>query len=268
MNAVTPRDVRARKGGTPLVAVTAYTTPLARRADPHADVLLVGDSVGMVLYGQATTLDVSLETMVAHGGAVVRGSKRGCVVVDLPFGAYQESPQQAFRSAARVLAETGCQAVKLEGGREMVETVRFLTQRGIPVLGHVGLRPQAVHAQGGHRTQGRDANEAAAIAADARAVADAGAFALVVEGVVRSLADDITHAVAVPTIGIGASPACDGQILVSDDVVGLSTAPPPFAQVFGDAGREIEDALAGYADAVRTGAFPAARHVTDPDEEA
>ncbi|SDG33442.1 ketopantoate hydroxymethyltransferase [Limimonas halophila] len=256
MNAVTTRDVRARKGGTPLVCLTAYTAPVARLLDPHVDLLLVGDSVGMVVYGLETTLAVSLDTMVAHGAAVVRSSERACVVVDLPFGTYQESPEQAFRSAARVLAESGCHAVKLEGGREMAETVAFLTARGIPVLGHVGLQPQAVHTQGGFRAQGRSQEAAEAIMADARAIADAGAFAIVVEGVVESVAAEITEEVAVPTIGIGASARCDGQILVTDDLVGLSPSSPSFVHRYAEIGGTIDDAAARYARDVRERAFP------------
>lgn len=261
MNAVTTRDVLARKGDTPLVCLTAYTAPVARLLDPHVDVLLVGDSVGMVVYGLETTLSVSLDTMIAHGAAVARSSERACVVVDLPFGTYQESPAQAFRNAARVLAESGARAVKLEGGLEMAETVGFLTTRGIPVLGHVGLQPQAVHTQGGFRAQGRSPEAAEAILADAHAIAEAGAFAIVVEGVVESVAARVTAEVGVPTIGIGASPRCDGQILVTDDLVGLSPSSPSFVHRYAEVGETIDAAAARYAADVRNRAFPSDANV-------
>src|SRR5271167_252200 len=205
------------KGGTPIVGLTAYTAPIARLLDPHVDFMLVGDSLAMVVYGFDSTLPVTLEMMIAHGAAVMRGSARALVVVDLPFGSYQESPERAFRNAARILAETGCAAVKLEGGEEMAETVRFLTRRGVPVMGHVGLMPQSVNAAGGFKVQGRGERQAERVAADAAAVAEAGAFAIVIEGTIEKVARAITAAVPVPTIGIGASPACDGQILVTDD---------------------------------------------------
>jgi 3-methyl-2-oxobutanoate hydroxymethyltransferase len=212
-------QVRARKGEVPIVSLTAYTTSMARLLDPHVDILLVGDSLGMVVYGLDSTLGVTLEMMIAHGQAVMRGSQRACVVVDMPFGSYQESPQLAFRAAARLLAETGAQAVKLEGGAEMAETITFLTSRGVPVMGHVGLTPQSVNVLGGFRTQGRDEGTARRVLTDAEAVAAAGAFAVVVEGTVESLAREITTRVPIPTIGIGASPYCDGQVLVVDDVI-------------------------------------------------
>lgn len=252
------RDIR--KGGGPYVCLTAYTTPMARLLDPHVDLLLVGDSLGMVLYGMPSTLSVTLDMMVAHGAAVMRGSARACVIVDLPFGSYGESPEQAFRSAARVLAETGCAGVKLEGGAEMAETVRFLVRRGIPVCGHVGLMPQAVNASG-FRAQGRDEAEAARVTADARAVAEAGAFAVVLEGTYEPVARAITSELAVPTIGIGASPACDGQILVTDDVLGLfADFTPRFVKRYADLGTQVSQAVAAYAADVRTRRFPEPRH--------
>lgn len=260
--AVTARDIRNRKGGTPIVCLTAYTAPMARLLDPHVDLILVGDSLGMVVYGMETTVGVSLDTMVAHGAAVTRGARHACVVVDLPFGSYQESPPQAFRNAARVLAESGCRAVKLEGGDEMAETIAFLTARGVPVLAHVGLTPQSVNAMGGFRTQGRSGEDAERILHDAIAVADAGAFAVVVEGVVESLARDITDRIAVPTIGIGASPACDGQILVSEDMLGLSGDHlPKFVKRYADLGAEAEQAAAAFAEDVRARRFPEEAHV-------
>lgn len=258
---LTIRDIRARKGGTPIVSLTAYTTPMARVLDPHVDVLLVGDSLGMVLYGMETTLAVTMDMMVNHGKAVVRGSSTALVVVDMPFASYQESREQAFRNAARILAETGCAAVKLEGGREMAETIAFLTERGIPVMAHIGLKPQAVNAAGGFRAQGRNEGEATAIMADADAVADAGAFSVVVEGTVEPVARALTERLAIPTIGIGASVACDGQVLVADDVLGLfNDFTPKFVKRYAELSAEIGDAAARYAADVRTRAFPASEH--------
>lgn len=253
-------EIRARKGGQPIVCLTAYTTPVAERLDSIVDLILVGDSVGMVLYGFDSTLPVTLEMMIAHGAAVRRGCRQACLVVDLPFGSYQESPQVAFRAAARVMAETGCSAVKLEGGQEMAETIAFLTQRGVPVMGHVGLMPQSVNA-GGYRARGQDRKQAEQIKADAAAVAEAGAFSIVLEGVVESLAREITAQVPVPTIGIGASPACDGQVLVTDDLIGLfSSFKPKFVKRYAEVGAEIERAAAEYAADVRARRFPAPEH--------
>ncbi|MGE5545418.1 MAG: 3-methyl-2-oxobutanoate hydroxymethyltransferase [Solirubrobacterales bacterium] len=257
----TTRDIRARKGGDPVVVLTAYTTPMARLLDPHVDVLLVGDSLGMVLYGMETTLGVSLDMMIAHGRAVVRGSARAMVVVDLPFASYQESREQAFRNSARVLAETGCAAVKLEGGREMADTIAFLVERGVPVMAHIGLKPQAVNAAGGFRAHGRIEEEADAIRADARAVTDAGAFCVVVEGTVEPLARALTEEIAIPTIGIGASPACDGQVLVTEDVLGLfSDFTPKFVKRYADLGPIVSQAAADYAAEVKARAFPGLEH--------
>lgn len=254
---VTVRTIRGRKGGPLLVCLTAYGASMARLLDPHVDLLLVGDSLGMVLYGRETTLGVTLEQMIAHGAAVRRGARRACVIVDLPFGTYQESPEQAFRNAARVMAETGCTGVKLEGGRAMAPTIAFLTERGVPVLGHVGLMPQMVNTLGGFRTQGRSEAEAAAILADAQAVADAGAFALVIEGTAEAVAREITAQVAIPTIGIGASAACDGQILVTEDILGLTgDQAPSFAKRYADLGAAIDEAAAAYADDVQARRFP------------
>lgn len=255
-------EIAARKGREPVAVLTAYTVSMARLLDPHVDVLLVGDSLGMVLYGFDSTLPVTLDMMIAHGGAVVRGSSRACVVVDMPWASYQEGREQAFRNAARILAETGCAAVKLEGGEEMAETVDFLVRRGIPVMGHVGLTPQAVNTLGGYRARGRSDAEQAKILGDARAVAEAGAFALVVEGVVEPLARAVTEAVPCVTIGIGASAACDGQVLVSDDLLGLYGAfTPKFVRRYAELGPVIEEAAASYAADVRARRFPGAEHV-------
>ena len=249
------------KGGAPIVGLTAYTAPIAQLLDPHVDFLLVGDSVGMVVYGFESTVPVTVDMMVAHGAAVVRGSSRALVVVDLPFGSYQESREQAFRTASRIMAETGCAAVKLEGGAEMAETVRFLVQRGVPVMGHVGLMPQSVNAAGGFKVQGRGQHQAERVAADAAAIADAGAFSLVIEGTVEPVARAITEAVSIPTIGIGASPACDGQILVTEDVLGLFTQfKPRFVKRYAELAPLIAVAAAEYAADVRARRFPGPEH--------
>lgn len=254
---ITVPEIAARKAGTPIVALTAYTAPLAALVDDHAEMILVGDSLGMVIYGLGSTIGVTIEMMILHGQAVMRGTRRAMVVIDMPFGSYEESPEQAFRNAARIMAETGCGAVKLEGGAYMADTIRFLTQRGIPVMGHIGLTPQSTNTMGGFKTQGRDQDSWPAHIADARAVADAGAFSVVVEGVMEPLAIQITQAVAVPTIGIGASASCDGQILVLDDMLGLSGRVPRFVRKFGDLGPRADAAIADYAAAVRDRSFPA-----------
>ncbi|MDX2144906.1 MAG: 3-methyl-2-oxobutanoate hydroxymethyltransferase [Rhodospirillaceae bacterium] len=261
----TVRDIAAMKGRQPIVCVTAYSAPMAGFMDDAVDLLLVGDSLGMVLYGMDTTLGVTLDMMIAHGQAVMRGARRACVIVDMPFGSYQASPADAFRSCARVMAETGCSGVKIEGGRELAETIKFLTARGIPVMGHVGLKPQSVHQLGGYKTQGKSAADAEAIAADAEAVADAGAFAMVIEGTLETLAREITADVAIPTIGIGASPACDGQVLVAEDLLGLfSDFTPRFVKRYADLGVEVTRAIESYAADVRARRFPGPDHVTAP----
>ena len=255
----TIRDIA--KGATPSVWLTCYTASQARFLDPHVDVLLVGDSLGMVLYGYPSTLPVTLDMMIQHGAAVVRGSKTALIVVDMPFGSYQESPAQAFRNAARVLAETGCAAVKLEGGAEMAETVHFLAQRGVPVCGHIGLTPQSVNSFGGFRTQGKEEAEATRILADAKAVSEAGAFAIVVEGVLEPLARRITETIPTPTIGIGASVACDGQVLVAEDALGLfADFTPRFVKRYANLGEKMSSAVAAYAEEVRTRKFPGPEH--------
>lgn len=254
-------QIRSRKGGDKLVCLTAYTSSVARLLDPEVDLLLVGDSLAMTVYGFESTLPIGLDTMIAHGAAVVRSTEQALVVVDLPFGSYQASPADAFRAAARVLAETGCTAVKLEGGAEMAETVAFLSARGVPVMGHVGLTPQAVNALGGYRSRGHAPDEHDKIMRDGVAIAKAGAFSLVIEGVAESLARELTGAVAVPTIGIGGSPACDGQILVIDDMLGLFTEfTPKFVKRYRRLGDEIRAAAREYAEEVRQGRFPAPEH--------
>ena len=256
-----PEDIKARKGGEPLVSLTCYTTPMAQIMDPHVDFVLVGDSVGMVLHGLPSTVQVTMEMMILHGQAVARGLSSAMMVIDLPFGSYEASREQAFDSAARLMRETGAGAVKLEGGTGMAETIRFLVERGIPVMAHVGLTPQSINTLGGYKVQGRgDAGEA--LMADARAVAEAGAFAVVLEKVPASLADRVTEAVPIPTIGIGASAGCDGQILVVDDMLGLFTAfKAKFVKRFATLGADAEAAIADYARAVKAREFPGPEHV-------
>lgn len=254
----TASDIAARKGGEKIVCLTAYDAPTAAILDPHCDLLLVGDSVGMVVHGLPSTVGVTLEMMILHGRAVMRGATRALVVVDMPFGSYEESPEQAFRNAARVIAETGAQAVKLESGAYAEGTIRFLVERGVAVMGHVGLRPQAINVSGGFKAKGRTDAERRAILAEAKAAASAGAFAIVVEGVAEDLAVEVTRAVSIPTIGIGASPACDGQILVTQDMLGLFEWTPKFVKRFAALKAEMTEAAARYAAEVRAGTFPEA----------
>lgn len=257
---VLPPDIRARKGGQPLVVLTSYTTPMARLVDPHCDIALVGDSVGMVLHGMPSTLGVTMEMMILHGRSVVRGLSRAMAVIDMPFGSYEESPQQAYRNAARLMAETGAPAVKLEGGAHMAETIAFLTRRGVPVMAHIGLTPQAVNTLGGYKVVGRDA-EAETVMQDARAVEAAGAFSVVLEKVPAGLTARITQTLTIPTIGIGAGVHCDGQVLVIDDMLGLFTDfRPKFVKRYAELGRAADEAIAAYAAEVRSRAFPADEH--------
>ena len=269
MKRVTVPAIRARKGqpgAEPLVMLTAYTVRTAQLLDPHCDILLVGDSLGQVIYGLPSTLPVTLDMMCAHGAAVSRGSFHAAVVVDMPFGSYEVSPEQAFASAARIMAETGAAAVKMEGGVAMAETVAFLSDRGIPVMGHVGLTPQAVNALGGYGARGRSNAEYDKIIGDAVTVADAGAFAVVVEGVVETLADSIVDALDVPVIGIGASARCDGQVLVTEDMLGLFERTPRFVKRYGDMAGSITDAVQHYAAEVRAREFPSADQVYKPKD--
>jgi len=264
MKRLTVPAIQARKGGDPIVMLTAYTARMAQLLDPQCDMLLVGDSLGQVIYGLPSTLAVSLDMMCAHGAAVVRGSYHAVVVIDMPFGSYEASPEQAFASASRIMAETGAAAVKLEGGAAMAPTVAFLSQRGIPVCGHVGLTPQAVNALGGYGARGRNDAEHAKILSDARAIAGAGAFALVVEGVMESLANEIVAAVACPVIGIGASAMCDGQVLVTEDMLGLFERTPRFVKTYEDMAGRISAAVGAYADEVRARSFPGDAQVYRP----
>src|SRR5205807_8725538 len=258
---ITAPDIRARKGGEPIVALTSYHAHTARLLDRHCDLLLVGDSLGMVMHGMESTLPVTLDMMIVQGRAVMRGSQRALVVVDMPFGSYEASREQAFMSAARVLKETGCGAIKVEGGRRMAETIAFLVERGVPVMGHIGLTPQSINTLGSFRAQGREEAHWQPIEDDARAVSEAGAFSVVIEAVAEPLARRITGAIDVPTIGIGGSPACDGQILVLEDMLGLSPRVPRFVRRYGDLGPSIEAAIAAYAADVRSRAFPGPEHV-------
>ena len=258
---VTVPEIRGHKGRDPVVCLTCYHAHTARLLDEHVDLMLVGDSLGMVMHGMENTLGVTLDMMITHGKAVMRGSKHALVVVDMPFGSYEESPEIAFRNAARVIQETGCTAVKMEGGTMLAETIAYLTSRGIPVMGHIGLTPQRIQIFGGFKTQGRTEAEWPAIIADARAVAEAGAFAVVLEGMAEPLAARITEQVSIPTIGIGASAQCDGQILVMEDMLGLNPNPPKFVRQYAQLGPEIEDAVKRYARDVRTRAFPGKENV-------
>jgi len=257
MKRITVPEIRARKGGDPVVCLTSYHAHTARFIDPYVDVILVGDSLGMVMYGMETTLGVTIDMMIAHGSAVMRGTDRALVVVDMPFGSYEESPEVAFRNAVRIIKETGCTAVKMEGGKRIAETIRYLNERGIPVMAHIGLTPQSIQTMGGFKTQGRVEEEWAAIEEDAAAVAEAGAFAVVLEGMAEPLAARITRQIVVPTIGIGASAECDGQILVLEDMLGLSPKAPKFVKEFATLGAQIAGAAEAYAREVRARTFPA-----------
>src|SRR5580698_3621314 len=252
---VTVPEIRAHKGQKPVVCLTCYHAHTAKLLDQHVDLMLVGDSLGNVMHGLETTVPVTLEMMILAGQAVMRGSRHALVVVDMPFGSYEESPQVAFRNAARVIQETGCTAVKMEGGARLGETVRYLTQRGIPVMGHIGLTPQMIQIFGGFKTQGRTEAEWPAIEADAKAVTDGGAFAVVLEGMAEPLAAKITREIAIPTIGIGASAECDGQILVLEDMLGLNPNPPKFVRQYAGLGGAIENAVKAYATDVRARRF-------------
>jgi 3-methyl-2-oxobutanoate hydroxymethyltransferase len=256
----TAPDIRSRKGGAPVVALTAYHAHTARIIDPHVDMLLVGDSLGMVMHGYETTVPVPLELMIMHAQAVVRGSTRALVVVDMPFGSYEESPPVAFRNASRVIKETGCGAIKIEGGLQMAETIRYLSERGIPVMSHIGMTPQAINTIGSFSPRGRRRSEWAAFEADAKAVAEAGAFAVVLEALAELLAARITKQIDIPTIGIGASVECDGQILVLEDMLGLAPRVPKFVKEYAELRSAVEGAVKAYARDVRAGAFPAEEH--------
>ncbi len=256
MKRLTVPRIRQRKGGEPIVMLTAYTVRMAQLLDPHCDMLLVGDSLAQVIYGLPHTVGVTMDMMALHGAAVVRGSYHAAVIVDMPFGSYEGSPQQAFDNAARLLKETGAAAVKVEGGKVLAPTIEFLTQRGIPVMGHVGLTPQAVNILGGYGVRGKSEEEARSIVEDAVAVAQAGAFSIVIEGVLESIAIEITNKVDCPTIGIGASAQCDGQVLVTDDMLGMFERVPKFVKRYQDMAGVVSGAVKDYADEVRSRSFP------------
>ena len=260
---ITIPEISAHKGrAQALVCLTAYTTPMAKILDPYVDLLLVGDSVGMVLYGMENTLGVDLEMMIRHGQAVMRGVEKACVIVDMPFGSYEENPAQAYRNAACMMKETGCDGVKLEGGSDMAETIQYLTARNIPVMAHIGLLPQSVLKDGGYKVKGRQAAEAQRIIEDAKAVEAAGAFSVVIEGTVEDVAADVTRSINIPTIGIGASAACDGQILVTEDMIGLMDGTPPkFVKEYTKTREDIAAAAASYAGEVRSRQFPGASQI-------
>ena len=261
MKRLTVPRIRQRKGGEPLVMLTAYTVRMAQLLDPHCDMLLVGDSLAQVIYGLPHTVGVTMDMMALHGAAVVRGSYHAAVIVDMPFGSYEGSPEQAFNNAARLLKETGAAAVKVEGGKVLAPTIEFLTQRGIPVMGHVGLTPQAVNILGGYGVRGKSEEEARSIVDDAVAVAQAGAFSIVIEGVLESIAIEITNKVACPTIGIGASAQCDGQVLVTDDMLGMFERVPKFVKRYQDMAGVVSGAVKDYADEVRARSFPTADQI-------
>ncbi|MEQ9315683.1 MAG: 3-methyl-2-oxobutanoate hydroxymethyltransferase [Henriciella sp.] len=252
----TVRDIAAAKGGQPLVCLTAYDAPMAEIMDPHCDVILVGDSVGMVVHGLPSTVGVTMEMMILHGQAVMRGSSQAFVVVDMPFGSYETNADQAFLNAARIMQQTGCQAVKIESGAYASHQIEHLVERGVPVMGHVGLRPQAINVVGGFKAQGRSDGERERVMEEAKAAESAGAFAIVIEGVAEDLAEEITKSVAIPTVGIGASASCDGQILVTQDMLGLFDWTPKFVRRYGDVRAEIEKSIEAYAEDVRGRTFP------------
>lgn len=249
-------DIKSSKSGDKIVVLTAYTAPMAKIMDQYCDVLLVGDSLGMVVYGMKSTLPVTVSMMINHGKAVVDSSAKALVIVDMPFGSYQESPKQAFRNAAKIMAKTGCQAVKLEGGQEIADTIEFLNKRGIPVMGHIGLKPQSVNQMGGYKIQGKDKTSAKQIQDDAKALEAAGCFSIVIEGVQKKLADKITNSITIPTIGIGASEECDGQVLVSEDMLGLNADVPKFVKKYANLDRVINTAVESFAQDVRSKKFP------------
>ncbi len=260
IKSLTASDIRGMKGDTPIVCLTAYTTPVAEIADTACDLILVGDSVGMVLHGLPSTLGVTMDMMIMHAKAVARGTKRALLVVDMPFGSYEQSPEQAFENASRLMVETGCGAVKLEGGVDMAPTIAFLVKRGIPVMAHIGLTPQAVNTFGGYKVQGRG-EDGERLMADARAIDEAGAFSVVVEKVPASLGDKITAEISIPTVGIGAGAGCDGQVLVVDDMMGMFTNfKPKFVKRYATVRAEGERAVAEYAEEVRARTFPGPEH--------
>ena len=258
----TTTDIKSRKGGTePLVCLTAYSAPMAKILDKHCDLLLVGDSIGMALYGMENTLGVTLDIMINHGKAVMRETKNACVIIDMPFGTYEKNAETAYQNALRVITETGCDGVKLEGGRDIASTIAYLTERNIPVMGHIGLQPQSVLKDGGYKVKGKTNEEVSKLLDDAKAVEEAGAFSIVIEGTIESVAANITRSINIPTIGIGASSACDGQILVTEDMLGLTTDhTAKFVKKFANLAQDIGKAASHYASEVKSRDFPSEEH--------
>lgn len=254
---MTIRDIAGRKGGEPIVCLTTYSAALTRLIDPHADLLLVGDSLATAQHGFDTTVQITLDQMIFHTQSAMRAGPTSVVIVDMPFGCYEASPQAAFASAARIMKETGADGVKLEGGEKMAPTIRFLTENGIPVLAHIGLLPQSINATGGYRVVGRSGAEEERLRRDAKAIEEAGAFAVVMEGMVEPVARHLTGMLKIPTIGIGASSACDGQVLVTDDLLGLFDWTPKFVRRYANLRETITEAVAAYAGDVRSRSFPA-----------
>ncbi len=259
---ITVSDVKDRKNnGSPLVCLTSYTTPMAKILDKHCDILLVGDSLGMALYGMDNTLNVTLDTMINHGKAVTRAVEHACVVVDMPFGTYEQDPETAYKNALKIITETKCDAIKIEGGCDLAGTIKYLVQRNIPVMGHIGLLPQSVLKEGGYKVKGKTNEEVSQLIEDAKAVEEAGAFAMVIEGTIDDVARNITESINIPTIGIGASSACDGQVLVTEDMLGLTPGHvPKFVKKYVDISKYIEDAAAHYANDVKERSFPEKDH--------
>lgn len=253
-------DIKEQKGKDPIVCLTAYTAPIARAIDKYVDLLLVGDSLGMVLYDYENTLPVTLNQMIEHSKSVVGASENSCVIVDMPFGTYEESKNLAFNNAAQIMKETHCDGIKLEGGQSMFETVKYLTERSIPVMGHIGLQPQSVVIDGGYKIKGKNKFDWNKYIDDAKALEEAGAFSMVLEGMAEPLAAEITALVSIPTIGIGASPQCDGQILVTEDMIGLTNITPKFVKEYINIGKLIEEAANSYSNEVRNKDFPSRNH--------
>ncbi len=258
MSQKTPAEIQSRKNAVPVVCLTAYSTPMAKLLDPYCDLLLVGDSIGMALYGMEDTLGVTLDIMINHGKAVMRGAELACVVVDMPYGTYEDNSDDALKNAKRIIDETGCHAVKLEGGVDVADTIAHLVENGVPVMAHIGLQPQSVRKEGGYRVKGKTDEDAARLIKDAQAIEKAGAFSVVIEGTIESVSADITKTIGIPTIGIGASASCDGQVLVSEDMLGLTVGHvPKFAREYAHLRDEITRAATAYAADVRSRAFPA-----------
>ena len=263
---LTVRDIRKRKlsdvNQEPIVSLVCYTAQMAKLINNEVDVILVGDSLGMTIYGYENTLSVTLDMMINHGAAVVRSTDKPHIVVDMPFGSYEESPEFAFRSASRIMRETGAQSVKLEGGEEFADTIFFLSQRGIPVMGHIGLMPQRIQTLGGFFTQGKTDKESIKLMNDAKSISEAGAFSMVIEAIPEEVATDITRNIEVPTIGIGGGRNCDGQILVTHDILNLyGDFTPKFVKKYGNVDKNIVKAVKDYSQDVKKKKFPTKNNI-------